>query len=98
MQKVFRIKNKKGLTEGTVRSVLTYPLSPKKSDFVQSLIKDIPNLKDIGYAGFSNKKYLKESLQYNTIDEKGAVSLFKIPTDEVLRVIEKSITLSRKHI
>lgn len=98
MQKVFRIKNKEGCTEAIIRSALAYPHSLTNTDFIQNLTQSIPCLRSIGYAGFSQRKYLKENLKYNITDEKNNTTPFEIPIDEILKTVKESVSLSSRHI
>ncbi len=60
-----------------------------------ALVKNIPDSKSIGYAGFLTKQALKENLKYNIFgqNETGNPQSLNISTAELLSVTEKAIGL-----
>lgn len=91
-----------GIRENTKEGVIAYlkfltkyPIPSDREVFLTALVKNIPDLKSIGYAGFLTKKDLKESLMYNIFDQNETVGsqAFNISTTELLSVTEKAIRL-----
>jgi len=72
----------------------------KLQDFVRYLVKDIKD-GPAGYAGFQNKKYLKNSLLFEVFDSKSRnnnIISFKIPEEKIVFNIENATIKAYKKL
>jgi uncharacterized protein YjaZ len=71
-----------------------------QESFVKTLASIIPNSRSIGYAGFSRKEYLKDTLCYNILDPDHNVTpqSIKTPLTEILPALQKALDLCYHHI
>lgn len=91
---------KGGRKIATVYSFLDYPIDRKNHRLAtQRLAKLVPRSKHIGFAGFSERKWLAATLLYNIFGEKNLRGQkFQISKDEILTVVSDSIRLANQRL
>ena len=89
-----RENDKKGVI-AHFKFLTEYHITSDREVFLAALVKNIPDSKSIGYAGFLTKQALKENLKHNIFDqnEAGDPQSFNISAAELLSVTEKAIGL-----
>ena len=68
-----------------------YKPKGKKEDFINSIVDKIPRYKDIGYAGFNNKKGIKKTLQHSIFGFKQNLPWKKASKEDCMKQIDEAI-------
>lgn len=96
-----QLSNGKGVLIGMLHVFTTYDASTDTDTLIKNFLKEIPHSEEIGYAGFGEEQYLKESLLYNISDPDQntlPLSAFTIPEQELLATVEQALRLCHEHI
>lgn len=94
-------KNGRDAAIGTLSLFTKYDTSSSADNIIGQFLEDIPHSESIGYAGFGEQQYLKDSLLYNIPDpnqDLSPVSAFSVPEKELLTTIEQALQLCHEHI
>ena len=94
-------KNRKSGNIGTLRLFTKYDPTLDNETLIENFVKEVPHSKAIGYAGFTEKKHLRDNLGYNIPDFENAASkhqAFSLSEPELLRTIEEALRLCHKNV
>lgn len=100
----YNITAKEGAREtsiGNLHILTEYDPNANIETIIRDFIEEVPRSESIGYAGFTEKEYLKDSLFYNISDSaevETKIQPFEIQNHELLSVVEKALHLCHKHV
>ncbi|MDD5084297.1 MAG: DUF2268 domain-containing putative Zn-dependent protease [Candidatus Moranbacteria bacterium] len=92
--------SKDGTIIGTLNLFTEYDPSLNVEGLIDQFLEKIPHSEDMGYAGFGEKEYLKDSLMYNipANDDQKNIQSFSIPFQEIVPIIEKALDICHKYV
>ncbi len=94
-------KNGQDVAIGALNLFTKYDTSLSVDNIIDRFLNEIPHSESIGYAGFGEQQYLKDSLLYNISDpnqDPSLVSTFNIPEKELIATVEQALQLCHEHI